>query len=91
MFGVRLCNVANLTVSRKPFGHVLELSLNYRFMNHTKTSGGARLLRANLLQPLTSLATIRMRQEAVQEFIGNDDLSVNVTQALSILPKDLDK
>ena len=65
--------------------------VQHRFLNHTKTSGGARLLRANLLQPLTSLATIRLRQEAVQELVGNDNLAFSVTQALAVLPKDLDR
>lgn len=62
-----------------------------RFLNQTKTVGGARLLRANLLQPLTSLETLRMRQDAVQELVGNDDLAFTVGQGLSQMPKDLDR
>ena len=62
-----------------------------RFLNHTKTRGGARLLRANLLQPLTSLDTVRMRQDAIQELVGNDDLAFTLGQGLAQMPKDLDR
>lgn len=62
-----------------------------RYLNHTKTRGGARLLRANLLQPLTSLDTVRMRQDAIQELVGNDDLAFSLGQGLSQIPKDLDR
>ncbi len=62
-----------------------------RFLNHTKSLGGARLLRANLLQPLTSLDTLRMRQDAVQELVGNDDLAFTLGQGLNQMPKDLDR
>ena len=48
-------------------------------------------MRANLLQPLTSLETLRMRQDAVQELVGNDDLAFTVGQGLSQMPKDLDR
>ena len=53
--------------------------------------GGARLLRANLLQPLTSLDSLRMRQDAVQELVSNDDLAFAIRQGLSQMPKDLDR
>ncbi len=61
----------------------------YRFLNYTKTVGGARLLRANLLQPLTSLDTLHMRQDAVQELVSNDDLAFTIGQGLTQMPKDL--
>ena len=63
----------------------------YRFLNYTKTVGGARLLRANLLQPLTSLDTLRMRQDAVQELVSSDDLAFTIGQGLMQMPKDLDR
>lgn len=69
----------------------LRLLLMCRFLNHTKTRGGARLLRANLLQPLTSLDTVRMRQDAIQELVSNDDLAFTLGQGLSQMPKDLDR
>ncbi len=63
----------------------------YRLLNCTKTVGGARLLRANLLQPLTSLDTLQVRQDAVQELVSNDDLAFSIGQGLSQMPKDLDR
>ncbi len=63
----------------------------YRFLNYTKTVGGARLLRANLLQPLTSLDSLRMRQDAVQELVSSDDLAFLIEQGLMQMPKDLDR
>lgn len=67
------------------------IALSCRFLNHSKTLGGARLLRANLLQPLTSLETVRMRQDAVQELISDNDLAFTLGQGLSQMPKDLDR
>ncbi|KAL0020849.1 hypothetical protein WJX77_001177 [Trebouxia sp. C0004] len=63
----------------------------YRFLNYTKTVGGARLLRVNLLQPLTSLDTLRMRQDAVQELVSNDDLGFTIGQGLTQMPRDLNR
>jgi hypothetical protein len=37
----------------------------FECLDHTKTKMGSRLLRMNLLQPSTSIATIRSRQEAI--------------------------
>ena len=65
--------------------------MSCRFLNHSKTLGGARLLRANLLQPLTSLGTVRIRQDAVQELISDNDLAFTLGQGLSQMPKDLDR
>lgn len=42
----------------------------YGVLNYTKTIGGARLLRANILQPPCDLGTISMRQEVVSELSG---------------------
>lgn len=42
----------------------------YGVLNYTKTIGGARLLRANILQPPCDLGTITMRQEVVLELTG---------------------
>ncbi|CAG0890009.1 unnamed protein product [Darwinula stevensoni] len=43
-------------------------------LGHTKTAGGARLLRANILQPPCDLPTIRDRLNVVQELSENPDL-----------------
>lgn len=34
----------------------------FRWLNHTHTKSGSRLLRANLLQPLTDVGTLSLRQ-----------------------------
>ncbi|KAJ1768679.1 MutS protein msh4 [Coemansia sp. RSA 1843] len=41
----------------------------YSAINHTYTKMGSRLLRANILQPLTDLSTIYARQNAVLEIL----------------------
>ena len=62
-----------------------------RLMNRTKTKCGAKLLRANLLQPLTDLATISLRQDAIQEMCGNTELGSDLKEMLGQLPPDLDR
>jgi DNA mismatch repair ATPase MutS len=42
----------------------------YGVLNYTKTVGGARLLRANILQPPCDHGTISMRHEVVSELTG---------------------
>jgi DNA mismatch repair protein MSH4 len=36
-------------------------------LNYTKTPGGARLLRSNILQPPCDVETITLRQDCIQE------------------------
>lgn len=43
-------------------------------LNHTKTPGGARRLRSNILEPLVDVDTINMRLDAVQELLLNEEL-----------------
>eukprot|EP01134_Creolimax_fragrantissima_P004626 CFRG4626T1 len=43
-------------------------------LDRTSTPGGARLLRMNILQPSTDIATIRIRQESVQELLENEEM-----------------
>lgn len=62
-----------------------------RLLNRTKTKAGARLLRANLLQPLRDIATLNLRLDAVQELLGRDELAGNVAACLGQLPPDLDR
>jgi MutS domain III len=38
----------------------------FGFLNHTATSAGARLLRTNLLQPLTDIPTLELRLDSLQ-------------------------
>src|SRR5207249_4973303 len=46
----------------------------YGVLNHTKTIGGARLLRANLLQPPSSDTTISTRLECITELSEDEEL-----------------
>ncbi|KAK9808717.1 hypothetical protein WJX72_002463 [[Myrmecia] bisecta] len=50
-----------------------------------------RLLKANLLQPLTDLATLSMRLDSVEELVQKEDMHFNITQCLEKFPKDLDR
>lgn len=43
-------------------------------LNETQTPMGARLLRSNILQPLTAAATIESRWEAVEELSSKEEL-----------------
>lgn len=38
----------------------------FGFLDHTSTTCGARLLRTNLLQPLTDITTLELRQDSLQ-------------------------
>eukprot|EP00884_Botryococcus_braunii_P005264 jgi/Botrbrau1/14739/Bobra.0108s0083.2 len=60
------------------------------WLDHTRTKCGARLLRANILQPLTHVETLQLRYEALAELIGDDNLNCEVTSLLERLPKHLD-
>lgn len=62
----------------------------YKLMNHTKTSMGARILRANLLQPLTRLENLTRRQDAVEELCRNVDIITECQQKLNVF-EDMDK
>lgn len=59
-------------------------------INHTKTVVGARLLRANILRPSTDIATLEMRMDVVELFLGNNRCFTEVVKLLKQLP-DLDK
>lgn len=59
----------------------------FGILDFTKTSAGSRLLRANILQPPSDLATIRMRQDCVTELLANERMYFD---AVNILPSFLD-
>lgn len=62
------------------------------FLDQTSTVPGARLLRTNVLQPLTSVATLVMRQDAVQELLESPHLALQLVELLEQrLPKNLDR
>ncbi|XP_073448179.1 mutS protein homolog 4 [Aquarana catesbeiana] len=52
-------------------------------LNNTKTPGGSRRLRANILEPLTDLESINTRLDCVQEFLENEELFFNLQSVLS--------
>ncbi len=43
-------------------------------LNHTKTPGGARRLRSNILEPLVDVDTINIRLDAIQELLQDEEL-----------------
>lgn len=43
-------------------------------LNHTKTPGGARRLRSNILEPLVDVDTINIRLDTIQELLQDEAL-----------------
>lgn len=62
----------------------------FHAINHTTTPMGARLLRTNLLQPSTRLATVTDRLNAVQELVRQESVLFGLQAALKPA-HDLDK
>ncbi|GLB36707.1 putative mutS family domain IV [Lyophyllum shimeji] len=61
-------------------------------LNHTYTAMAARLLRANILSPITVQASIDARLDVVEEFIQTEDRYTDVRDALKTFNKmDFDK
>uniref|UniRef100_A0A3Q2DG95 MutS homolog 4 n=1 Tax=Cyprinodon variegatus TaxID=28743 RepID=A0A3Q2DG95_CYPVA len=70
----------------------LELVLNNRdhrseytllgVLNHTKTPGGLRRLRSNILEPLLDVDTINTRLDAIQELLQNEELFFGLKNAI---------
>eukprot|EP01018_Ginkgo_biloba_P001943 Gb_27667 [translate_table: standard] len=63
----------------------------FRMLNTTKTIGGSRLLRANLLQPLKDIETINARLDCLDELTSNEKLFFGLSQVLQKFPKDTDR
>ncbi|KAK7406282.1 hypothetical protein VNO78_07905 [Psophocarpus tetragonolobus] len=57
----------------------------------TKTIGGTRLLRANLLQPLKDIETINARLDCLDELMSNEQLFFGLCQVLRKFPKETDR
>ncbi|KAF7201854.1 mutS protein homolog 4 [Nothobranchius furzeri] len=51
-------------------------------LNHTKTPGGARRLRSNILEPLVDVDTINIRLDAIQELLQNEELFFGLKNAI---------
>ncbi|KAG5634920.1 hypothetical protein H0H81_000323 [Sphagnurus paluster] len=64
----------------------------FGILNHTYTAMAARLLRVNILSPITVQASIDARLDVVEEFVQNEDRYTEVRDALKTLNKmDFDK
>ncbi|XP_061325780.1 mutS protein homolog 4 isoform X2 [Pezoporus flaviventris] len=59
-------------------GHTL-----FGVLNYTKTPGGSRRLRSNILEPLTDTETINTRLDCVQEFLQDEELFFGLQAVIS--------
>ncbi|RDX51557.1 hypothetical protein OH76DRAFT_1378852 [Lentinus brumalis] len=64
----------------------------FGLLNHTYTAMGARLLRVNILAPITVKSALEARLDVVEEFIQTEERFNDVKDALKLLNKmDFDK
>ncbi|XP_023744726.1 DNA mismatch repair protein MSH4 isoform X2 [Lactuca sativa] len=63
----------------------------FQTLKSTRTAGGTRLLRANLLQPLKDIETIKARLDCLDELMSNEQLFFGLSQALQKFPKETDR
>ncbi|KAF9615531.1 hypothetical protein IFM89_024158 [Coptis chinensis] len=63
----------------------------FHMLKTTRTIGGTRLLRANLLQPLKDIETINARLDCLDELMSNEELFFGLTQVLRRFPKETDR
>jgi DNA mismatch repair protein MSH4 len=61
----------------------------FGILNHCSTKMGSRLLRSSILQPLTKVVEIQLRQQAVKELSEQRDFAKNLSNVLCDVP-DLD-
>ncbi|XP_031824721.1 mutS protein homolog 4 [Sarcophilus harrisii] len=59
-------------------GHTL-----FGVLNYTKTPGGSRRLRSNILEPLTDVETINMRLDCVEELLQEEELFFGLQSVIS--------
>ncbi|KAK4557813.1 hypothetical protein RGQ29_007542 [Quercus rubra] len=59
----------------------------FHMLKTTKTIGGTRLLRANLLQPLKDIETINARLDCLDELMSTEQLFFGLSQVLRKFPK----
>jgi DNA mismatch repair ATPase MutS len=62
-----------------------------RFLDGTSTKAGARLLRANLVQPLRDIPTLLARYDALEELKSQEELLFSLTSCLAQMPKNMDR
>ncbi|XP_057510615.1 DNA mismatch repair protein MSH4 [Actinidia eriantha] len=63
----------------------------FHILKTTRTIGGTRLLRANLLQPLKDIETINARLDCLDELTSNEQLFFGLSQVLRKFPKETDR
>ncbi|GAB4835004.1 MutS protein msh4 [Ancistrocladus abbreviatus] len=63
----------------------------FSILKTTRTIGGTRLLRANLLQPLKDIETITARLDCLDELMSNEHLFFGLVQVLRKFPKETDR
>ncbi|XP_040988271.1 DNA mismatch repair protein MSH4 isoform X3 [Juglans microcarpa x Juglans regia] len=63
----------------------------FHMLKTTKTIGGTRLLRANILQPLKDIETINARLDCLDELMSNEQLFFGLSQVLRKFPKETDR
>ncbi|XP_043716213.1 DNA mismatch repair protein MSH4 isoform X3 [Telopea speciosissima] len=63
----------------------------FHMLKTTRTIGGTRLLRANLLQPLKDIGTINARLDCLDELMTNEELFFSLSQVLRKFPKESDR
>lgn len=54
----------------------------FGLLNQTQTPMGARMLRSNILQPLTSKETLEHRYDALDELASKEEMFFSVRQGL---------
>ncbi|KAL6105686.1 msh4 [Pungitius sinensis] len=52
-------------------------------LNHTKTPGGARRLRSNILEPLVDVDTINIRLDTIQELLHENELFFDLKNVIA--------
>ncbi|XP_059644121.1 DNA mismatch repair protein MSH4 [Cornus florida] len=63
----------------------------FHMLKTTRTIGGTRLLRANILQPLKDIETINARLDCLDELMSNEQLFFGLSQVLRKFPKETDR
>ncbi|KAG5588937.1 hypothetical protein H5410_039451 [Solanum commersonii] len=78
-------SVQNLEIIEPMHSSLLSINNKKRSLFHmlktTRTIGGTRLLRANLLQPLKDIETINTRLDCLDELMSNEQLFFGLSQA----------
>jgi DNA mismatch repair ATPase MutS len=62
----------------------------FKLLNGTRTKAGAAVLRANLLQPVRSIPTLKLRYDALGELHADSELFCTLDGCLGLLPTSLD-